>query len=1024
MGFQVVQSESVQALWDTCSDRFLDELGDNIGPGGFDSYLWITHRNLRDLLFERAFGRGLPGWLGPPVAFFSGLPELFDVRLKPIGPIRRRALVRQLAVEHGRRIFDRDPGKAADMVRGHMLDNLFNDLLPEGVHPERLQSLLATFAADRFAHQRNEWIVQVYAGYLDNLEELGMYDVRSRHALIAERIEGGHLPSALNGATRLHIYGIYTLGTRERMFRALQAQQDIDVVAYVAKEPEDSELAELSNDIELVANDAVIAASPVVQPAPSAVQELTWVAREIKEILAEGKVEAHEITVVARSGHADTRQAYRLLTKAGVHCTARTQTPLAEIPAIKALLSILQAASSNWSYVQFRTVLDHPYLNIPLDLKCIDDVASNGRVKGLDKWEEGLNTLAVRVRETRKEHELPGLSAVAVAECLAELSKFRTKIENLEASHTEAEWAKITLRLMEPGVFDFWQRILTPVDNRWDIVRLDQQGVMKFETLLKEWAGLDHSARRINVSSWHARLQKVLEPEELELSTPSQKGVQVQSAKDAALVPFRYTFIIHANDGEFPRHPGADGIFLDEERRALRKLGLPFSHREEQLRRERSLWRSVALGRETRVSYRTTDAEGRPLLPSLMVPFHDPKEQISRNSFSKDQNGNYPIPLNSTQVNELTALEFAEAIQGKALDKLPKMTSADPPLLDQAIVAAVAERRRGIGMEVTSSRHPAIRPNPWNGAVRDPVVLERLARMFGDNYLWSAGQLELYSTCPFAFFVKRVLRLEGTAEADEQLSGTVRGSIAHDLLEQFYRETKENLPSFLTGKTLQVFDSIAEHLLAEREASGEWLGLPSLWPTARRSVCEGVRSYLAWEIEYLDRKAETPELIEHEFGFRDPVIIRGRSIKGTRVDLRLCGRIDRVDSYSDGNQARHHVLDYKLGRIPTKSGYTDGSVLQGPLYLRVLEELGLAVDKCRYRSIGSPGKPQNGAEIRAGSDQFEEALLIAFSVPERVRSGLFEASLAANAGGWPPYFPGREICRSQAQLKRGSRFDV
>ena len=1024
MAFQIVQSKSVQTLWDTCSDRFLDELGDNIGPGGFDSYLWITHQNLRDLLFERAFDRGLPGWLGPPVAFFSGLLELFDVRLKPIGPIRRRALIRQLAVEHGRRIFDRDPGKAADMASGHMLDGLFNDLLPEGVHPERLQSLLATFTADRFALQRNEWIVQVYAGYLDKLEELGMHDVRSRHALIAERIEEGQLRSALNGAERLHIYGIYTLGTRERMFRALQAQQDIDVVAYVAKEPEESELAELSNDVELVANDAVIAASPVVQPAPSAVQELTWVAREVKEILAEGKAEAHEIAVVARSGHDDTRQAYRLLTDAGIHCTARIQTPLAEIPAIKALLSILQAASSNWSYVQFRTVLDHPYLNIPLDLKCIDHVASNGRVEGLDEWEEGLKTLAVRIRETRKEHEFPGLSAAAVAECLEDLGKFRAKVENLESSHTETEWTQITLRLMEAGVFDFWQRILTPVDSRWDIVRLDEQGVKQFEVLLKEWAGLDHSDQRINVSAWHARLQKVLEPEELEISTPSQKGVQVQSAKDAALVPFRYTFIIHANDGEFPRHPGADGIFLDEERRALRKLGLPFSHREEQLRRERSLWRSVALGRETRVSYRTTDAEGKPLLPSLMVPFHDLKEQMSRNKFSKDQNGNYPIPLNSTQVNELAALEFAEAIQGKALDKLPKVTSADPPLLDQAIVAAVAERHRGIGMEVTRSEHPAIRPNPWNGAVRDPVVLERLARMFGDNYLWSAGQLELYSTCPFAFFVKRVLRLEGRAEADEQLSGTVRGSIAHDLLEQFYRETKENLPSFLSGKTLQIFDRIAEHLLAEREASGEWLGLPSLWPTARRSVCEGVRSYLAWEIEYLDRKAETPELIEHEFGFRDPVIIRGRSMKGTRVDLRICGRIDRVDSHSDGGQARHHVLDYKLGRIPRKSGYTDGSVLQGPLYLRVLEELGLTADKCRYRSIGNPGKPQNGAEIRVGSDQFEEALLIAFSVPERVRSGLFEASLAANAGGWPPYFPGREICRSQAQLESGNRFDV
>ena len=389
---------------------------------------------------------------------------------------------------------------------------------------------------------------------------------------------------------------------------------------------------------------------------------------------------------------------------------------------------------------------------------------------------------------------------------------------------------------MEAGVFDFWQRILTPVDNRWDIVRLDEQGVKQFEVLLKEWAGLDHSGQRINVSAWHARLQKVLEPEELELSPPRQKGVQVQSAKDAALVPFLYTFIIHANDGEFPRHPGADGIFLDEERRALRKLGLPFSHREVELRRERSLWRSVALVSETRVAYRTTDAEGKPLLPSLMVPLHNPEEQIPRNIFSKDQNGNYPIPLNSTQVNELAALEFAETIQGKASDKLPKVTSADPPLLDQAIVAAVAERYRGTGMEVARSEHPAIRPNPWNGAVRDPVVLERLARMFGDDYLWSAGQLELYSTCPFVFFIKRVLRLEGKAEADEQLSGAVRGNIAHDLLEQFYKETKENLPSFLASETLQVFDRIAERLLTEREASGEWLGLPALWPATRRAV--------------------------------------------------------------------------------------------------------------------------------------------------------------------------------------------
>ena len=91
---------------------------------------------------------------------------------------------------------------------------------------------------------------------------------------------------------------------------------------------------------------------------------------------------------------------------------------------------------------------------------------------------------------------------------------------------------------------------------------------------------------------------------------PMQKGVQILEAHDAALVPFAHTFVIHANDAEFPRRAGTGGVFLDEERVALSKAGLPVSHREEGLRRERSLWRAVTLGDDVRISYRTTDPAG------------------------------------------------------------------------------------------------------------------------------------------------------------------------------------------------------------------------------------------------------------------------------------------------------------------------------------------------------------------------------------------------------------------------------
>ncbi|HEX9641590.1 MAG TPA: PD-(D/E)XK nuclease family protein, partial [Candidatus Krumholzibacteria bacterium] len=281
-----------------------------------------------------------------------------------------------------------------------------------------------------------------------------------------------------------------------------------------------------------------------------------------------------------------------------------------------------------------------------------------------------------------------------------------------------------------------------------------------------------------------------------------------------------------------------------------------------------------------------------------------------------------------------------------------------------------------------------------------------------------------YSMCPFVFFVRRVLRLDDAQEADEQLSPLVFGGIAHRVLERFYSEVKENLPAVLEGEARELFERIIEETFAEREKAGEWLGLPVLGPVTKRSLRAAVHDYIVWELAHLHKKNEMPYLIEHEFGFEEPVVIRGASIDGKQVDLRVRGRIDRVDRHGEGEKTRHHVLDYKSSTIPSKSGYKDGSLLQGPIYLRVLEESGLAVGKCRYRRIRFPGDPQNGAELAVGHEDCDRALTIAFSIPERVRAGLFEAALPANADDWPWFFPGREICRSQAQLQEGSRFDL
>ena len=97
--------------------------------------------------------------------------------------------------------------------------------------------------------------------------------------------------------------------------------------------------------------------------------------------------------------------------------------------------------------------------------------------------------------------------------------------------------------------------------------------------------------------------------------------------------------------------------------------------------------------------------------------------------------------------------------------------------------------------------------------------------------------------------------------------------------------------------------------------------------------------------------------------------------------------------------------------------------MQAPLYLSALEAAGYAVGKARYRAIKKPGRPQNGAEIDATKDGFEDALSFAFSIPSRIRKGLFEPVLARVVRGWRPWDPELEIARSRAVIRDGSRFD-
>jgi RecB family exonuclease len=48
------------------------------------------------------------------------------------------------------------------------------------------------------------------------------------------------------------------------------------------------------------------------------------------------------------------------------------------------------------------------------------------------------------------------------------------------------------------------------------------------------------------------------------------------------------------------------------------------------------------------------------------------------------------------------------------------------------------------------------------------------------------AQIEDYAKCPWAYFSKRLLRLERHEDPDEDMDNLVRGSLLHDALKRFY----------------------------------------------------------------------------------------------------------------------------------------------------------------------------------------------------------------------------------------------
>lgn len=227
----------------------------------------------------------------------------------------------------------------------------------------------------------------------------------------------------------------------------------------------------------------------------------------------------------------------------------------------------------------------------------------------------------------------------------------------------------------------------------------------------------------------------------------------------------------------------------------------------------------------------------------------------------------------------------------------------------------------------------------------DPEVTQWLSgkKMFGPGRIWSATQLETYRTCPFRFFLDRVVRIQPFPDPDPTLSPAEKGTLVHDTLCAFYSNWCRNKPLRITD--LNKKEAISLLLQVAREMSSRYRFTSPVWYATLASLLgfddiPGLYERFILH-EAASRSTLVPEKCECSLahtnavtGEQDGYVVL---FGGEGEPLLLQGRIDRIDTDDRGHFA---IIDYKTGsRYPNKKEITEGKALQLPLYLLAVETM-------------------------------------------------------------------------------------
>ena len=383
------------------------------------------------------------------------------------------------------------------------------------------------------------------------------------------------------------------------------------------------------------------------------------------------------------------------------------------------------------------------------------------------------------------------------------------------------------------------------------------------------------------------------------------------------------TFVAGLDEAAFPGRGLQDPVLLDEERRAVSD-SLPTAADDLRSNLFGLAAKLASLRGRVVFSYPSFDVvEGRESFPSSVV----------LQAF-RLRRGDPGLDYAALERGLPEAAGYLPGRTERAFDDLEwwldRLAAADPrPDGPRTIAANFAGLASGLA---AAAARDGDKLTAYEGLV-DIGPLRADVDPLAGKAVMSATRLELLARCPFAYFLRHVLKVEPPEEAafdrSRWLDPLQRGSLVHEILCEFMAEVERAGDTVSSARHGEAMARIAAGLVARTR---ERVPPPSeaVFESERRDLLETLEIFLAAEEKREDKGR--PFAFEKEIRREEIGLGGGRS-------FRLNGFIDRVDELG---RDLYRIIDYKTG---SPAPYEDlvefgrGRTLQPALYAVCLEQV-------------------------------------------------------------------------------------